>query len=158
MSTNFARQQFLTYENFTMGIRMKYPADWWKQDQFPGPMVMFASPPESPSDYFRENLSVTIEPLPPGTTLEQYVNQGKTQAQATLPNFNVIESKSGMLSGFPASDIVFGFNPGPFPLKWRSVCTVTNDKAYALVYRAEAGKYDKFLAAAQAMIDSFEIA
>lgn len=158
MSTNFAQSQLLTYENFSLGIRMKYPPDWFKQDQFPGPMIMFVSPREGPTDYFAENLSVTIESLPPGSTLEQYVNYGMTQAAANLPNYSLIESKSALLSGLPAADVVISFNPGPFPVKWRSVCAVTNGKAFALIYRAEASKYDKFLPAAQAMIDSFEIA
>ncbi len=157
MFPNLAQPQLLPYEHFTLGIRMKYPSDWFKQDQFPGPMVLFVSPREGPDDYFAENLSVAMESLPPGTTLEQYVNYGMTQAGASLPNYSLVEAKSTLLSGLPASDVVISFNPGPFAVKWRSVCTVTNNKAYAMVYRAEANKYEKFLSAAQAMIDSFEI-
>lgn len=156
MSTLFAPQQFLPYENFTLGIRMKYPADWLKQDQFPGSMVLFSSPPEGPLDFFRENVLVLIEALPPGATLQEYVDTTIAQGKAVVPNLSVLSSHAGSLSGEPALELLYTYSPGP-PLKCKMVCALRNDRSYLLTYTAEAGKYEKFLVVAQPMFDSFEI-
>src|SRR5438874_10446825 len=107
MSMNFAPQQFLPYENFTLGFRMKYPADWWKDDQVGVPIVCFSSPPESPTDMFRENLTVTVDELAPGQTFQEYIDQSINACRMMMPNFSVIASQSGTLSSLPAFEMLF---------------------------------------------------
>jgi len=150
--------QFLAYENFTLGIRMKYPADWWKQDQVGVPLVGFFSPPEGPTDFFRENLIVSIEEPPPGTTLQEYVDRSLAETGKTMPGFNVIASQSATLSNLPAFEMLFNWSPGPIILQCKLISALSGNRSYTLSYTAEQGKYEKFLGSAQMMMDSFEIA
>jgi hypothetical protein len=156
MSASFA-PQFVPYENFTLGIRIKYPADWLKQDQPGIPLVGFFSPPEGPMDFFRENLTVAVEELAPGVTLQQYVDRSLAAARTNMPNFNIIASQSASLANLPAYEMLFTWSPGPILLQCRLLTVLKGNRSYSINYTAESGKYEKFLPAAQTMIDSFEI-
>src|SRR5215813_1152671 len=107
MSASPAPQQFMPYENFALGIRMKYPGDWWKQEQFGVPVIGFFSPPEGPTDFFRENLTVALEVVPADVTLQEYIDRSLSQASMQLPSFTVIASQSGSLADFPAVETLF---------------------------------------------------
>lgn len=153
-------QSFLNYLNLNRGIRLSYPASWEKREQnaAAGFAVGFLSPQEDPSDQFRENLTVVIEPIPPGTTLEQYV-QGCLKGMSQYP-FQFLEHAPSMVSGRQAYRHIYtGPLQTPVPLsgKWMQYVTVANSSGYVTTYTAELKKFDKFLPVIQSMIDSLEI-
>ena len=158
MPASLTPQPFLPYENFSLGIRMKYPADWLKQDQDGVPLVGFFSPPEGPMDFFRENVTMSIEELPPGTTLQQYVDKSLADIHKVMPNLEVLASQAAQLSNLPAFEMLFTWSPGPILFQCKLISAVSENRSYTLNYTAETSKFDKFLAVAQEMMDSFEIA
>jgi hypothetical protein len=158
MSANLTPQNFLPYENFSLGIRMKYPADWLKQDRAGIPLVGFFSPPEGPMDFFRENVTMSIDELPPGTTLQEYVDNSLAETRKVMPNLDVLASQDAQLSNLPAFEMLFTWSPGPVLFQCKLISTVSGNRSYTLNYTAETSKFDKFLGVAQEMMDSFEIA
>jgi serine/threonine-protein kinase len=159
VGTQVAPRQFLNYLNFNQGLVLSYPANWTKQEQTDGTrfVVAFISPPESPTDSFKENLNIFVEPLPAPVTLEDYVQytlQGYQQSPC-----QVMETGSTRVADLAAYKIIV---QGPIPYaglqgKLLQVVTAKNRKAYAVTYTAESAKYDLFMPTIQRMLESLQI-
>ena len=155
-----SQQPFLSYLNFSQGIRVAYPAGWMKQDQTSpqGFIVFFASPQEDLSDRFSENVNIFVESIPPGMTLEQYA-QGCLQGMAQQP-IQFLEQVPTTIAGRKAYRFVFtGPLQAPVPMsgKYCQHLLVANSKGYVVTYTAELHKYDKFLPVIEHMLNSLEI-
>jgi serine/threonine-protein kinase len=139
---------------------LSYPASWTKQEQTDGVrfVVGFISPPEGPTDSFKENLNIFIEPLPGTVTLQDYV-QYSLQSYQNNNSAHVVETGSTFLANLPAYRIIV---EGPIPFvgiqgKMLHVVTTKNSKAYTVTYTAETAKYDLFMPTIQRMLDSLQI-
>jgi eukaryotic-like serine/threonine-protein kinase len=152
---------FLPYMNFSQGIRINYPPGWTHREQVApvGFAVIFNSPAEDLADQFSENLSIFIEPLPPGVTAEQYT-QACLQGMAQLP-IQYLENTRSTLAGRPAYRLVYT-GPLQFPGvtlsgKYMQYLTVAGSKGCVVTYTAELKKFDKFLPLIVEMCNSLEI-
>ena len=100
-----AAQDFKVYMNLPYGIWMKYPSTWeMLEDQGASAfMVYFHSPPESPSDTFRENLNVVVEPLRGQGNLEQVVAGSREL---------LLQQGTGEVAKQLVRKLLIGFRPG----------------------------------------------
>ena len=63
----------LTYDSPDHGIRIKYPAEWTKDEQIPNAVVVFFAPMEGPSDIFLDNVNIIVQDLSAQpTTLDEF--------------------------------------------------------------------------------------
>ncbi len=154
---------FLTYDNTTYRIRIKYPSEWTKSEGISGLTVAFLSPIESSSDNFRENLNVIVGNFTQSMTLDEYIDFSINQLKKEITDFSIIDSSATTLAGNPAHKIIFtgtisgkSGNQGQF-LKWMQVYTIKNNRSYVITYCAEVNKHSYFLDTIQKMINSFEI-
>ena len=64
------------YRNKSKGFSIGFPKDWKQEESAKGSTVVFAeSPSEGDEDPYRENTSITVEPVAEGTTLVDYHNK-----------------------------------------------------------------------------------
>lgn len=148
---------FLPYLNFTKGIRLKYPADWVKEERMPDPViVIFLSQAEGPTDRFRENVNIMMETLPPGVTLQNYVDYSLNTLKNT-PGSSLIESGPTTMANLPAYKTIFSVNNGQMILQYQQISTCKGNKVFTVTYTAEKANYDKFLSTIETLIGSIEI-
>ena len=145
------------YENSTYGVRISYPADWEKTENFMGTPVVFLAPKECAEDRFQENLNImTMDMSGQEATLQEYTAASEEQIKQVVTDAQITESADTTLAGSPAHRIVFSGTQGAYKLKWMQVWTIKNKKAYGITYTAEADKYDAYLDKVNKMIRSFE--
>jgi hypothetical protein len=155
---------FLTYQNSTEGIKIRYPANWEKvkNASIPQFAVLFLSPQENSSDIFRERLVVQAVDLPSkNTTLDELVNELVGNLKTRLVNFELQDSKPFTIASNNSAQMLIytysNFLPDFRTLKSMDVATINGNKAYIITYNAEASKYSSYLPIVQKMIESFEI-
>jgi serine/threonine-protein kinase len=148
----------LTHDSPDYGIRIKYPADWTKDEQIMGAVVVFFAPTEGPSDIFQENVNIIVQDLSAQPmTLDEYTELSLGQIEQFITDPSILDSSAVTLADIPGHRVVYTGKQGQYDLKWMQVWTVQNNKAYVISYTAETSKYSTFLGTAQEMIDSFEI-
>jgi serine/threonine-protein kinase len=148
----------LTYDSPDYGIRIKYPAEWTKQEQVMGAVVVFFAPTEGPSDIFQDNVNIIVQDLSAQPmTLDEYTELSLGQIEQFITDPSILDSSAVTLADIPGHRVVYTGKQGQYDLKWMQVWTVQNNKAYVISYTAETSKYSAFLETVQEMIDSFEI-
>jgi hypothetical protein len=149
---------FLTYTNDTEGFTIGYPADWEKNEQVEGTVVLFKSPSEGMTDPVRESVGVTTEALPSSSiSIDTYSEAAIGQVQKAIPEFDMTSSESITLAGHPGHRIVYTGTQGSIELEWQQVFTVVGDKAYILTFVALPDSYSRFVGIAQSMFDTFTV-
>lgn len=148
----------LPYLNLALGLRLDYPADWQvREQQTPqASAVAFISPRESPADNFFENLVIVIEPVPMGTSAEDYARGCLQNMQNGQFQF-LSQPERQQVAGMPAYGITYNLPltaQAPMAGKARLVLLTRADRGYSLTYTAEASHYDTFLPVIEAMIAS----
>ncbi len=154
---------FLVYENPAYGIKIKYPANWHKEEE-QGQYtrtVTFLSPPESASDKFPESVTVVVTNLPAPTSTDEFTKGFIEWAKVNIKDFKIVESTITAVASIPAQKIVFtgrgGGYYGDVDLKAIGIFMVKGKKGYQIAYTAENATYSAYLSTVQEMIDSFEI-
>ncbi len=148
------------YLNLEHGIRMDYPSSWLLREQGSpfGFTAYFGSPQESKDDQFQENLTILVQPLFAGATLDTVVRTWQAMVQ-NMP-VQVRELRSSTLAGNTACRItVDGQLPVPIPLTGRSLIhmIVIGAKAYTVTYIGQDGHFDTFLPAVNQMLGSLQL-
>ena len=148
----------LTYDSPDYGIRIKYPADWTKEEQVMGAVVAFFAPREGASDVLQENVNILVQDLSAQPmTLDEFTELSVGQTEQLITDASILDSSAATLGGNPGHKLVFTGKQGEYDLKWLQVWTIKDDKAYIISYTAEIDTYSAFLKTAEEMIESFEI-
>lgn len=150
-------ENFLTYQNSTAGINMKYPQSWERQDinnPLTGEVVAFLSPKQSNVDKFQEKLTISVEEF--SGTLDEFTDSSKKDISNHLTEANIINTSERNLAYQRANQLVFTGKDGNNRLKNWQVLTLRNYKAYIITYTAEIDNYDAFSQKAETMINSVE--
>ena len=165
-ATNTTREDFLTYENTTYGIRIQYPAGWQEgesnqtsEDGVINYIVAFRSPKDRISDTVAENVIVSVENLPPeqNISLAAYSTRQIADLTQFSPGFDLQQSIPTVLAGIPAYKIVFSETvQQQQTIKDMQVWTIKDNKAYIIAFAGEPAKYSYYLPTVEKMIDSFE--
>jgi hypothetical protein len=173
---------FLTYENSTFGIKMRYPSNWLPTDELSLGNISFALPDDQPGlfDYMRPQdelpevldavLSVEVIPLPYSYTvsesafLDEYVPIWVSGKKENLTNFNLTKSRATTLDDSPAQILEFTYSVSPnLEHKALSIIAVENNILYHITYQPLGTTshyttlYYNNLPFVRKMIESFEI-
>ncbi len=151
---------FLTYENPTYGIRIKYPQDWTKKEGTTERTggVTFVSPKKEKdeSQVSLEIFIVDISTHP--VSLDEYTQSVVNRCEA--PKCNIIASGDTILANNRAYKLVYTSEDPQhqYPsLTLMSIWTIKDDKLYFVTYTAESDEYSNYVDTVNAMVDSFEI-
>ena len=153
-------KKFLTYDNPSDGIKIKYPMDWVQEDILGGISYYFY--PQNRDDtnsYYAEGLMVTPGVFDdPQLTLDQYTEKTIEIYKNDNPEWVIIDSSKATLSGSQAHKFIVTYKDEEFNVKSMFIWTIRNNKPYIISYTAEQDRYETLLGTAQEMINSFEIA
>lgn len=150
-------ENFLTYQNSTAGINMKYPQSWERQDinnPLTGEVVAFLSPKQSNADKFQEKVTISVEDF--SGTLDEFSNSSIKDISNHLTEAKIINTSERNLAYQRANQLVFTGKDGNNRLKNWQVLTLRNYKAYIITYTAEIDNYDAFSQKAETMVNSVE--
>jgi hypothetical protein len=154
-----SNSSFLTYQNSSLGIRIKYPPNWMyevKGDPS-GTVIEFSSPKGTNNN---TTLSTAVEKLTfPNESLQQYTDayiRGIIHMITTNfghTSFKLNGLNSSILAGSPAYSIDYTINNTLNSVNIVDVVTVKNDRAYFITFSPS----PIFLPVIQKMAGSFEI-
>jgi eukaryotic-like serine/threonine-protein kinase len=157
--TNAAENNFLTYENSTLGIKMQYPSSWTKQTAGHGATFVLLSNSEKNSEQFMAKLNATsITGFPPNVPLKALADRVVDGYKHFLRNFKIESYANTTVVGNNGIKIVYTYtdskNNG---FKATDIALIKDDRLYVIQYYVEASKYQIYLPILQKMIDSFQM-
>ena len=149
--------KFLTYEDSTLGIKIDYPAGW-THELHAGSIVTFLASLESDSNTYPAGLGIKIQHLKSkNISLNNITKIQIKNLTQNHPDFKLIESTESKIGGNSAHKIVFtATDYKKNERQAMQIWTLKGDKAYLITYKAEPGKYAKYLPIIQKMLDSFQ--
>ena len=147
---------FLTYQNSTYGISVQHPSNWIKEENHnltaAGRIVKFSSPPGTP--HATLNI-IGGNRLPSNMSLEQFSAASINNLCQSFPRFNLLESSSNTLGGFPAHRVVYTAEVAPgFGVKSMQVWTIKDARDFIITYVSLPSDFSNYLPTVQHMIDS----
>jgi eukaryotic-like serine/threonine-protein kinase len=149
--------KFLTYQDSTSGIKIDYPAGW-THELHAGSIVTFLASLESDSNTYPAGLGIKIQHLKSkNISLNNITKIQIKNLTQNHPDFKLIESTESKIGGNSAHKIVFtATDYKKNERQAMQIWTLKGDKAYLITYKAEPGKYAKYLPIIQKMLDSFQ--
>jgi hypothetical protein len=165
-----------TYTNEQYKFRISYPTNWDKIEFTPGItesgrqiVVTFLSPQVSPSDTFREYLTVEVANLSPVPTVDKakMIQYAKNQVDAnrkSLQGFHLLaqsnESNTTELEmGNPACyKVLYNYNDATAgKISVFDIYCVKDSKIYFLSFQSDSSKYSQYLPILKQIINSFKL-
>jgi hypothetical protein len=152
---------FLTYENSTYGITIKYPHNWsiigsgGIQDTDVS-IVTLLSPNQTDSAI----VEVHHDKLGNGNKdIASYLSSAISSYKSALHDFKVIESNTNsLLGGSKAYNLVFAYTTGDgFKMKDMEMGSVVGDNVNYIVYDGKESVFDNYMPIVKSMIDSFKV-
>lgn len=147
------------YENGQYGFALKYPANWSFAENKNGAAAIFYSPKESALDIFQENVNIVIQDISQNPMdLDKYTETAITQMQMVFgTNLEILVSAPILIAGHPAHQFIF-IGKGPDGnLQYQCRWTLVGTTAYQITYTAIASGYQRHLAPAERIMNSFRI-
>lgn len=159
---------FITYENPTYGLKIRYPTDWQKIEHLSANRfwVNFVSSiKNNNANTFPATVSISVEGLNHSiyaTTIGEFVTGILDTAKRSLADFEIAESNpNANIAGTPAYKIVYTFLSQDPAVKTHfqsmNIWSLQEKKAYSISYTELKSLYTSYLPIVQKMIDSFEI-
>ncbi|MBI5023584.1 MAG: hypothetical protein HZC18_01085 [Candidatus Omnitrophica bacterium] len=149
----------LGYENAQYGFALKYPAAWSFAENQRGAAAIFYSPKENALDIFRENVNIVVRDISQKPmTLEKYTETAIGQMNAVFgTNLEILGSTRISIDHRPAHQFIF-IGKGPdgnfqYQCRW----TLAGTTAYQITYTAISSGYERHLAEAERIMNSFRI-
>ncbi len=152
-------EEFSTYQESNLGITIKYPQSWQRQNIdniFTKELVTFVSP-QSGADNFQEKVTLSVEDY--SGSLEQSKEDFTKEINQSLSAAEIIETTSTTLAFKPAFKIIYTGKDreNNLDLKNLQIWTLKANKAYIITYSAEQEDYDKYISTVEEIIKTFEI-
>ena len=159
-TTTTGGNNFLTYSDPILGIKIDYPSGWTQELQGGG-LVTFIASLESDSNTYPAAVGIKVQNLvsPKNISLNQITETQIKNLKQSHPDFKLMESTESMLAGSNmAHKIVFtATDDREHQRKAMQIWTLKGSKAFLITYKAEPEKYSKYLPTVHKMIDSFQI-
>ena len=151
--------QFTDYQDPSYKFDLRYPTKWQviKRPQA-GVAVVFLSPKESAMDVFRENINVTVQPVPDDiASIKTFSYTITEQMKAVFQsNIKILEDKPFVFGGRAGHRMVFEA-PKPDRLKALVVWTIRKGQAYILTFLTTIRKYPQSSTKVEEVLKSFQL-
>jgi len=147
---------YLTYENTQYNLKIKYPDNWMKQENYlPNTVVVFSIEPGMMGVL---NCSLSITSADTGAlSIDQIKDSHIENLSIFYTNLNISYDNTTTLAGLPAYKLIFTYSQGTYIIKQMEVWTVKNNNLYFLTYISNEDNYENNLQTIEYMINSFEI-
>ncbi len=151
------KNNFIWYQNYSLGISIQYPNKWIKTSYSPSEgnrLVTFSN-----NGYPFIRVIVGIENLDSNMTSLDYTHKQINKLSIFNNSNNVFNITS--LAHKPANEIVYrSYQPYIIPggqLKNMKIWTIVNNKAYSIQYTTDPSNYYSYLPIVKKMVATFEI-
>ena len=148
---------FLTYQDNTLRIKIDYPAGWI-HELHAGGLVTFVPSLEGNSNTYPAALAIVVEHLKSkNMSLSEITKIQIRNLTQNHSDFRLLESTEFRLAGNIANKIIFTATDSmKHERKATQIWTLNGDRIYLITYKAEPSQYSKYLPTIQKMVDSFE--
>jgi len=130
------------------------PSDWQFQADYQG-TALTAFGPAAAEGESRPVINVSIEPLEPPLTLDQYAEQSQARLETSIYGLTVDSSGQGSLGGEPARWLVVTYNLDEHDATALLTYAVRGNEAYAVTALAEPGKFAELEPRLKELVGSF---
>ena len=148
---------YLTYQNSTLGMQIRYPSNWIKNNTISGQYVLFDSPQTYKRHHLTEVRVLAGVRNSSSTNLTHTLNDEINTARNYTTNFHLISSNTtSSLAGQHAYRFEFTYSSGS-PRELIETGTVVDSKVYYIQALSVADQYRNYFQTIQMIIDSFKI-
>jgi hypothetical protein len=155
-----ASKDKLNFQTIDRGsYSIQYPLAWLidTSKQF-GSDLFLLSANESEMDKFKENVNVMIQNLKGlNLDLDKFVQVSENQVKTYVTNGKVLESKRINQNGLEFHKLIYLGTQGVFSLKTEQYYFIKDEKAFVVTFVAEEDQFDKYIAIAEKMMQSFKV-
>jgi len=146
---------FFTYENTQHSVRIKYPDNWTKKENYIANSIVTFFP--DPNDTLKGSFSVTVLELEESMNMEWFKQAHIENLSLILTDFNITYNASATLAGFSGYALIFTFRQGIYTFKQREIWAIENNMLYLLTYSVDQNLYSDYVGVVEQMINSFEL-
>ena len=143
-------QEIFSNDNYSI----EYPQSWEFDDsgKFNSKFLIYSN--TEILDEFRENVNLTVQNLPSGTTLKKFEEVTKQQL-SQVPKSKIIKSNIIKLNGKDVFEIVWQGYVTNNDLKFKQHCYLEDNKAHIVTFTATQDTYEKYEEKASNILNSF---
>jgi hypothetical protein len=155
-----AGPQTETYSSTQQGFSISYPGQWQKATTNFGQDPMFIPPDQTDPNVFRDNLTVHVEELPEGTTLEGLFAVKAAAGSNARPEVEYKEISRGTasLGGVPARTLMYSFKRDEQQtLTALAYFLVSGNRGYSILATAALARFPQHKPAFEEMAASFRL-
>ncbi len=145
-----------TYTNKRYLYSVTYPADWHVKEV--GGAAVFLSPLETPDDKFAENVEVNVEDLSEmgPVSLIDYHRSSVGNASKLLKDFKLLEEAKTEFAGHDAVAVLYTAVIKEKLFRFKKIVFLVGTDAYSLTYNAFNEDFEKYLPAAERVMNSVQ--
>jgi len=136
-----------TIEKDSLNVSIEVPEKWTASSSsyFGTEIRQYMSPLEGGADNFSESISVTVEKLSEGTTLESYVESNVHALEITFQDFNIISPAANVKIGeYDGANVVFSYFSNGYSIVIDQSFVVIDGTAYIIMCNATTETYDGY--------------
>jgi len=146
------------YNDPINNISMEYPEDWTVIELEDSQIrAMFVPSVQISDEVFRAIAMVGVENLPPEMDLFDYSEIIVQTFQATIEDFDIIESYETALDQIPAQKLKFSARSEGIPVVGTAIWTIKDSKGYFILFMSTPKDFREYSEIARSMEESFQI-
>jgi hypothetical protein len=123
--------QLVPYRHPRLGFRLPLPDSWQRIEDLRREVVLVAVGPDRPT-WFRTNIVVTVEHLPPGRDANEWYDTNIARLPTVLHDFKLIDTEHTRLGGWPARRMLAHHHAEPGAVTMEQWSAARRDTGYTL--------------------------
>ncbi|MEM1042121.1 MAG: DcrB-related protein [Bacteroidota bacterium] len=142
---------------YRLAFDLAVPAGWTAQPDLGGAALVVLSPLSAPGDRFRENLNVSVGPVPAGRSRAEAYRDSRAALRAGLAGFEVLKAEETTVGVRAAQRVVYEHTFGGQRLRALAYLILADGRAYTLTGTALAERFEAAQPAFEQMAHSFRL-
>jgi hypothetical protein len=145
-----------SYENRLLGISMKYPDGWTRQENVAGAVVSFS--PSAEDNVNTPSLNIVVQDLTSNPlSLDDFTTVSLYQMEQMLVDVRDMNVQGTSLAGNAGKNISYTTTLQGTQLKFRQVFTLKDDVAYIITFSAPTASHESFSSLIDKCIKTFTL-
>ena len=152
-----ARADMTKYTSSAYAFSVFFPNDFTITDRGITAAVIAVSPSEGETDKYSESVTISVELVTTGTTLDSFSKRLLTSLERKTPLFELIEQKPAKISGLDGARLVYSSKMGPYKFTTTLHYIITGSRAYLISAAALTDSYDQYKDTFEGIVQSFKL-
>ena len=153
--------QFVSYQDTTLGIKFQYPVSWHKAVHYSAntSRIDFFAPLASQSEIFPPSVVISVSNTTQDSKLAEITKAILAKAKQSMSEFNLLQFNVTELAGFPAQKLVYTFrslDPSvDVHFQTMNIWMIKDKRIYTISYTESTSQYADHLPTIENIIGSF---